>query len=113
MITLTGLDRYAKPRLNCVNCLLAVVIRNPGQATRTGSARFRGAGSPRSTLWATPVPCDRGIAWKTAPQGQRRRANPRPVSPLRRYRFTHLETHAHEIPVSAATWVIGRVLQRS
>jgi hypothetical protein len=36
-----------------------------------------------------------------------------PRSPKRRYRFTHFDAVAREIPISAATCAIGRVWQRS
>jgi hypothetical protein len=36
-----------------------------------------------------------------------------PSSPCRRCRFTHFDAVAREIPISAATCAIGRVLQRS
>ncbi len=35
-----------------------------------------------------------------------RSCNPR--SPYLRYRLTHLEAHCREMPISAATWAIGR-----
>ena len=35
-----------------------------------------------------------------------------PRSPSSRWRFTHFDAVAREIPISAATWAIGRVLQR-
>ncbi len=37
----------------------------------------------------------------------------RPISPCLRYRLTHLDAHAREIPISSATCAIGRVRHRS
>src|SRR5215212_8316786 len=52
----------------------------------------------------------------TVAAGERRGAEERsssPNSPNWRKRLTHLEAHAREIPISAATWAIGRSAHRA
>ena len=61
-----------------------------------------------ASIWST-ISGGVAVGWR---RGVDDRSN-RPTSPYARHRFTHFDAQAREIPISAATWAIGLVWQRS